>query len=249
MVILLVLAAVLACAVGLVITLSRQPPGWWQPIDLKAQDLAATAQAVENGVSLLITEARQGDSPAARSAPWSMSLDQPSANAWLNTRLAPWAINRGLMTTWPSEIVEIQVNFENGRVDIGALVEASGTRAIISASIEPSVREDGSLWVFAHGVQLGRMPIPAGWLEASATRAAGSPAPTLLSGSLLPGSLSLPSSVRESPAVKSLLRALSGQEALMLKAILNLPDGRAVQVLGLEPKDGKLLIMCRTVER
>lgn len=239
----------LACGVGLAITLSHQAPGWWQSIDLKSQDLATTAQAVENGVSSLITEARQGSTPAARSAPWSMSLDQPSANAWLNTRLAPWAINRGLMKSWPGEIVEIQVHFDDGCVDIGVLVEAGGARAIISARIEAAVHEDGSLWVVAQRLQVGRMPVPTGWLESSAASAVDSSRPTLFSGSLIPGSLSLPSSVRESPAVKSLLRALSGQEALMPRAILNLPDGRAVQVLGLEPKDGKLLITCRTVER
>lgn len=221
--------------------LSCQPPSWWRSIDLSDPMLAQRGQAVENDLTTELSRVRAGASPAARAQSWQISIDTTAANAWLNTRLASWAESRGDVKpgSWPREIREVQVDFDDGlvrlavRLEVGGGGGTGGRERVLTADLRPQVRDDGTLWMEAQSVALGRLPLPASWVIGLARGE---------------GPVALPATISGSAGVQHVARALAGEGPLMTQAQFKLPDGRRVRMLNLEPRGGKLIVTCTTAE-
>ncbi|MBK7403239.1 MAG: hypothetical protein IPJ41_01065 [Phycisphaerales bacterium] len=216
-----------ACTLLLVgIALSAAAPDWWRQPDPTNPRTIQKAEDVETGVVNVIYEVR--DDPQA---PWSVTLRAPDANAWLNTRLEQWLANADAEFDWPSELESLQVEFDDGLIQVGVEVRDGDKSRILSATLRPSLHEDGSLWVLAETIRVGRLPIPAGWLADRAGAIATELAPRRFV---------------ETPEVDRLLRALIGDRPLEAEPIVELGDGRRVRLLGIETSHGKLRVTCRT---
>ncbi len=228
---LLGLAGITALAVGAALVLSHRAPSWWRVIDTADPSLARVGQSVENELTTELSRVREGED-------WRMSLRTTPANAWLNSRLGPWATSQAGLKTWPAEIAEVQCDFAQGRIALAVRVRlgpspGDGER-IITAQVRPWIDERGALWVPAESFAVGRLPLPTSW------------ALRLIDGG---SSIGLPESVRSAPAVATLARALAGEAPLAPSVILKLPDGRRVRVMRLESADGELTVTCRTLDR
>mgnify|MGYP001424269993 CR=1 FL=1 len=220
--------------------MTNQRPGWWRQIDPTDPRVVEAAEDVENE---LVNELHRADRPSPpemslpadtrwASEPWAFALPASGANAWLNTRLKQWLENRVDGFEWPEEIREVQVEFDDDSVVIGLRVQRgeSGSQ-VLAARFGPQVREDGSLWVQAERVYVGRLPVPAGWVLDEADERLTS---------------MLSESVDDNEDLERLLAALSGERALMQVPLVELGDGRRVRLLAIKADRGLLTVTCRT---
>ncbi len=214
------------------VVLAHATPGWWAPAPADDPATRQTAEALENGVVNQLHAWRAKDASAKpeswRSEPWTVSLSASDANAWIAASLPKWLANHQKPIKLPPEVSELQVGFASGVVRIGARVRHEGASHVLSASVRPEIREDGSLWLAATWVRLGRMPMPASWLLDRALGASGD------------------ASGLDSPQTVAVARVLSGLEPAAAAPELKLADGRRVRLLKIEPRDGQLWLTCRT---
>jgi hypothetical protein len=220
----IVLGACVSAAI--VVMLLSQAPAWWRTTQPDHPETIRAGEEVENGIVNVMYDVRE--SPAA---PWTVTLHAADANAWLNTRLAQWLANSDAEFEWPREIENLQVQFDDGLIQIGVQFSSGSREQILSATLRPEFHEDGSLWVAARSISLGRLPIPAGWIVERA-------------GSIAEGVV--PARVLEDPATMHVLRALAGECPLDKEPVIELGDGRRVRLLRLAAERGRLLVQCRT---
>jgi hypothetical protein len=118
------------------------------------------AAAVENAVVRHMTAPRDGArTPQGwRSEPWSVSISQADARAWLAHRLEPWAANRGVVQRWPADVSRPTVSFDQGRVRVGVMVRGR----LIHAAVVPRVDDQGRVWLEGARAGIGLLPLPAG---------------------------------------------------------------------------------------
>jgi hypothetical protein len=216
----------------------RAAPAWWRSVDRLDHATIELAKQVENAVINRMSENRQASTLDARgvnaSELWSFDLTPAQANAWLNVRLPAWVDNRGETFTWPDEISELQVDFDDTGIRIGARVKAAGRHHVLSATLKPAIEPSGELWLPAKSVSLGRLEIPASWIadQAEATAAE-----------------YIPDHLRMLPETQGMFRAFAGQSPIVGSAIVRLDGERQVRILKIVPKGGVLRVICQTEER
>jgi hypothetical protein len=232
----LALAAVATVAVVTGVLLMSAKPSWWRPIDAADPRTVATGRQTEDLVSNRLYAVRPTEpgfvpaTPGAwRSEVWTVRISAAEATAWLNTRLRAWLANRYPKFRWPEEITELQVDFADRRVRVGARVTLGGRDQFLSATLTPSIAPDGSVSLPASTVSVGRLPIPASWV--------------IDPGS---GTSYMPASLRDQPETAAMLGAFAGRRPLARDAVLRLVDGRRVRVLAVEASGGALTLTCRT---
>lgn len=221
--------ALVLCATVLVLvvtSLARSAPSWWRSVRATDPATVARAESIENGLVNVMYEVR-----ADASEPWSVGLRAADANAWLNTRLAQWLLNRDERFVWPEQVRNVQVEFDRGLVQVGVEYVRDERPQVISATLRPEFHEDGSLWVRAESVSIGRLPLPADWILGQAETAW----PDLFaSGSV------------EDPEVRRMLDALAGTGPLATDPRVSLGDGRRVRILGLHSSGSTLHLTMQT---
>ena len=212
----------LAIVTGLVTTvvivgvLATTPPAWW-PAPAVDQDAARTrAREIENTATRLASQVRNPDEP------WSVLLKQTDANTWLEQRLRPWV--ETTFAPWPDDVGRIAVRFEQGQLVIGA---ALGARGIASFVLEPSIGPDQLARIALREVRFNRVVIPRTVAE---RRLSASIAQALQ---------------RDQHELAPLLAALQG-EPIPEPPVLALGDGRRVHLVGIESREGELVLHCQT---
>lgn len=219
---------------------SAKDPSWWRR---GLTPSSANALALETGLLDQVSRVeRKGQaipnaSPGQvkwRSEPWRMSMQAQDANSWLTVQLPKWLASRQPPVAWPEEIAEIQTQFEEGVIHLGVRLKHGDRERIITATVEPYVDADGSLWLPARRVSLGAMPIPPSWILGHARDAGGSMFPLALS---------------TLPETRAMFDAFLGNRPIVNDAVMRLADGRRVRLVRIIPRDGKLDLTCRTEAR
>lgn len=213
-------------------SLTRRAPAWWNS---KLEVDAAAGEAIEMGLMGHLSAVRQPDPTLApgepwRSTPWSVSLTQDDANAWLNAQLPKWMLNRGKPLVWPRELRTLQVKFEEGTIRLGVEILDDNNSIIAGVSLKPEVRADGSLWLESSGLDIGSLPAPS-WAIGAARSTYGK---------------AIPASIRELPETKAFFGALEGDNAIFPNAMIRLEGGRRVRVLSVKPRNGRVDFTFRT---
>jgi hypothetical protein len=220
--------------------LVQEVPVWWRIVRKDDPGTAERALLVENSVCNQIYLSREV-TPAADAAEadpgfgpgteWTVSLKASDANAWLNARLPLWVANKHDDTPWPKELEEVQVDFGEGVIRIGARVHQPGQDRVLSATLEPDLRADGTLWMPASWVSIGRLAVPADWvLQQAEQRKADF----------------VPAELRDLPETVAVFRGFAGLSPIVQNAVIRLEDGRRVRLLKLRPVNGRLEVTCRT---
>ncbi|MDX9911730.1 MAG: hypothetical protein RBS39_07865 [Phycisphaerales bacterium] len=230
------LAALLCGGLLFAHSLSAQAPRWWRnvsPADPRTQD---AAEQLEYAISDQLHASRAGSASAERpehwsSELWSASISASDANAWLNVRLPKWLANEDETLRWPSELAEVQIDFGQGDVRLGARLVAGGQDRIVWATFTPEIREDGALWLRARHVHLGRLSVPAPWVLGEAEDLVNE---------------YVPPEFRDHPESRRLFDALAGRVPIVDSPTLRLADGRRVRLVAMQALDGRLSVACRT---
>lgn len=234
----LVVVALVGVPALVAAVLVQRPPSWWRAVHRDDPRTLDRARGIEDRAFSELTAVRPADEVYASEHPeswgsevWTFRVDAPEANAWLNARLPQWLANQDGSFRWPGEIGEVQVDFEDAEVRVGMLVHAVDRDHIVSATLTPRVGEDGSLWLPARWVQMGRLALPASWVleKADARRAE-----------------FLPASMARMPETDGMFRAFAGELPIARNAVVRLDDGRRVRLLSITPRDGTLYLTCRT---
>lgn len=216
------------------VMMTRAAPSWWSGLNADDAALRHAGQEIEHAVVRQLSAVRDPD-PAPgdgwRSAPWAVSMDAADANAWLNTRLRLWLANQDRSFAWPSQVGQVQVRFEEGTVRIGMMVRAGGRDQVLSAALRPVLHADGSLWLPASTVQIGRLRLPASWFLDRAQHD--------------PGAY-MPRDLAAVPEVREMLRVFRGERPAVREAVIGVDEGRRVRLLGIQPRDGRVEITART---
>lgn len=243
------LAAGVAALVLFVMTLADSEPRWWDSASMRTMAMTDLARRVENNAITHITADHQG--ATAEAVEWPVKLTDDGANAWLNLRLPVWLPRltaesfedvrdeRGMLIErqpvggvgWPESVEELRVAFVDGRFRIGARVRTIDGTQIFGATLAPEVREDGSLWMRATTVSIGRLALPAGLVF-------GRDGGTLRDR--------LPQALADSAEAEAIFSKLAGESPMFQDAVIRLGDGRRVRLLSLDVASDSLVAWFRT---
>ncbi|MEZ6242510.1 MAG: hypothetical protein R3B57_05645 [Phycisphaerales bacterium] len=233
------IALLLAGSWIIVGSMTRAAPAWWRRIDPDDIKTVQRANDLEGAISHHIsmvrpgsTEQPDGGPPGVwRTEPWTVAMRAEDANAWLNVRLPVWMARENERFEWPEEMSDLQVHFDAPLIRIGAKVYADGREHYLSATLTPELREDGSLWVKADWVHVGRLPIPASWVLGEAEARAED---------------LIPEELRDVPQARTFFRIVAGEEPMAERPVVRLPDNRRVRLVALKAEKGWVAITCRT---
>lgn len=228
------LAAILLALVAASV-LSRTPPTWWRSAGATDPRLA---EEVENGFWRHATAARPmfvlpGPPPTRASPEWRVSLDEEDACAWLEHRLPLWIANQ--REPLPGPVGSVRAAFRDGRVLVGVELESGDTRRVLWASVRPALHEDGSLWLPAAAVGVGRLSLPESVVLHD-----------LSDG---PRDNLLPDDLGDLPEVGALLAVLRGEKPALIEPSVRLDGGRRVRITDFTLLDGRIEIAARTEVR
>lgn len=204
--------------------LATRPPEWWSPPVATDPATLETARAVENGVTTLLHQ------PHAASESWTLSLNEADANAWLAARLHDWVMNQDANTEWPEQLRDVSLDYRRGTITLGARVMLDEFPTILSATLVPSIDDDGAMWLKASSFAVGRLSVPASWM----LRAGDSPLRRIV-----------PSNLTDSRDAGPVLDVLAGEAPLTRRPILKLSDGRRVRVTAIQVDADRLLVTCK----
>lgn len=246
------LSLLLALAVWLVGRGLRATPTWWDEPAAASADTADLARRVEGALGSQASARRDmdplrtpGDHPpetdpnTLASEPWAFTLSVEQANAWLATRLRLWVESQG--HTWPEQLAAVRVHFAGGRIIAGARLEREGQNRYVTATMRPEVRDDGSLWLTAETITVGRVAMPASWVLDQASARSDE---------------IVPEPFRGLPEADAVFRVFAGQVPLSSEPEIRLPrpDKRRVRLLALDMVDDpkaapgvqRVAVTCRT---
>jgi hypothetical protein len=226
--------ALVTCSVALAMTLADQTPVWWRSVRGDDPKTLARGIEVENRTGNIIYKVRPADTAAPdryQSEVWTVDFSAPEANAWLNARLPGWLGSQWEESVWPSEMSEVQVEFRDGLVAVGARITLGGRQRYFTATIEPQIHADGSLWLPARWVSVGRLAAPGDWVVEYAGRRR---------------EQFVPEDLKDLPETATMFRAFAGEAPMARDAVVTLGDGRVVRLLAMAPADGRLQFVCRT---
>ncbi len=223
-------------------TLTRAAPSWWQNI-ADDEPTADRARAVENATISQLYLVRRAE-PQPRNAPprpekgwvstpWSVSVRESDASAWLTSRLPRWLAGQRTLPEWPDELSQFQVRFQDGAIRAGVRAETTSGPRYITATFIPEIDDTGALWLRAAWVHVGRLPVPATWVI-------GRPGD--------PDSM-LPPELLERPETALFLDIARGEAPLAVEPAIALEDGRRVRLLDLRLRDGRAELTMRTESR
>jgi hypothetical protein len=235
---------VVGTTVGLVgLALSQEQPSWWKSVNTKDPAVIAVAERLENAVATLLTQARPPGEDGDVTKPWTVRVSAADVNAWLNARLPAWMESReDVEFEWPESLQELQIDFRDGLIHVGAKVSAAkrvepDTRSgnYFSAAIAPQFKDDGSFWTPAKWVALGRLTVPASWMLSEPEEVAAADR--------------VPDELADLAETRQVLAAFAGKQPALGNPTIRLGDGRKVKVLSMTAADGKLAITCQTIVR
>jgi len=216
------------------VVLMRYAPAWWKKLPLDKAETAERAGLLHNTFANRLHEIKQTGANADTEH-WSSEVDRftvsaSDANAWLNLEMPRWLTNMDSRVAWPASFRELQVQFIDGRVHLGVKIHQGQRDLVLSATLVPDLRADGSLWMPATWVHVGRLPLPADWVLAEAEARADT---------------YIPEELRDLPEAKDLFRVFSGEIPVADDATIRLMDGRRVRLLELIPRDGRIEVAFR----
>lgn len=247
-----ILVTIGTAAVLMALALTQENPRWWVRVNPTDPATIATAERVENGITSALTEVRAANNTPDKSAQpataaWQVFITTEQANAWLNVRLKRWLADQAeqgnLEFRWPESVGQLQVSFQHGRIHVGAVVTQPGSAAgaepktqTLAAALRPHFGDDGSLWMTAERIEIGRLPVPAGWVLRSAANTQKKVA-------------DVSNELARQPQTERVLAAFRGERPVLTRPAVKLADGRRVRIVAIEPADDKLVITCMTEQR
>jgi hypothetical protein len=188
------------------------------------------AQRLENRVITQLYKYRGSVDPAtgATGEPWTLTITQDEATAWLACKLPEWVRNLDDSAAWPREISNLQASFGSSRLWIAAAVD-NGSRSVVSLGAAPRLDADG-LRLASSRAGVGSLTLPVSWLSG--------PARALLDG---PGARAV-----DRAGDRPLWPMLTGAQPALRDASIRLEDGRRVRITELKLEPGEITLTCRT---
>jgi hypothetical protein len=218
---LLVLCMIFIGGAAWVWSRARLAPTWYVPPDPADEQVAELAERVEYGVVEEFHRIREEPEP------WTVRFREQQLNAWLAARMPEWIAHEQNFA-WPEELGTPQIHVDGEHVNVAIEVRTNGSSRVVTARVTPEIVGD-RLHIRLDRVGLGRVAMP------------GEPAERLVK---LVEEIS-PNTVLSDAATKRVFDILSGREPL--DAIVELSDGRRVELVGFRIENGIVDVTSRTL--
>ena len=217
---------------------TRLTPAWWDTaIDLDDHSIDR-ARGFESALVTELNRVRAGTrsdlASPWKSQPWAVAMQSGDMNAWIEHVAPKWIATREQTGSWPRELVQMRISFGSDSWHIGVQIMSGNRTHFLAVDVTPRFEQDGSLWLTAHSVEVGRLQLPASLVLRRA--------PELFEHYL-------PPSIRGDPRSACLLDALKGNTPLAVEPAIHLADGRRVRILELHSTLNRLEIVARTERR
>lgn len=180
-------------------SLSRAAPPWWEGA-AAAPDGAELAERLER---FIVSEMHKG---RPNGEPWTISLDEAHANAWLEHRMPRWLAHRDARLV--ENLPDVRVRLGRDAVRIGA----ERDERVLSLTITIDADEHGSR-AHVRSFHVGRLPLPGAFARAAALEA-------------------LPRALRGHPDAARVVAAFDNDDAIRDPISFRLDDGRRVRLVG-----------------
>ena len=241
------MTALLALGVWAYLASGMEPRGLVRA-DASDPGTLVRARAVEDGVTALLSQPRATATDAEPR--WSMALDEPSAAAWLATRLEPWLASRTNVRSLPRELRGVTVRFAGNEVHIVCeLAQGKGEPRWVTLHLMPRVSA-GKVYMPVTGLSVGRFSLPLTsemLLGAFGEGNTGAISRTVrgLVGERLASAIGKATVTGNVDAGGDLVGILAGT-APAGSAVVRLPDGRRVEIAAISIQEGLLVLECVT---
>jgi hypothetical protein len=213
--------ALVIVVVGVVLFRQAQvAPTWYAPPDVTDEEVQVFAETVEYKVMEAFHEVREPEKA------WDLILPEEHLNAWLAARLPEWIAHEHQLK-WPEDLGAPQVRMGRRGIDLAVEVSMGDGARVVTARVVPAIRE-GAIALDVDRVGLGRVTLP------------GEPATSVaeLIERYAPDTL-------ESDGAQWMLSFLRGEQRI--DTIMDLADGRTVELLEMELGKQKLRLRSRTL--
>lgn len=222
--ILLALVAVTTLAVAWMWDQSRRPPEWYAPPAPDDAAVVVLAEQVEYGIVENFHKVR----PDA--APWTVRIREHQVNAWLAVRLPEW-LEGEESVAWPEALGTPQVQMSPDGIYLAVPIAGEGTPRVVVTRIDARI-EEGTLRIDVERVGVGRLSVPGG---AATTLLA------VVDRFAADGMLA--------DAFTEQIIAFAADPTLGEHARFDLTDGRRIELLDIEIKEGALELTSRTLPK
>lgn len=195
----------------------NEPPAWWQPPDPTSEPVIDLGHSTENFIITQVHEVR------AEEEDWRFRLRNDQMNAWFAVNLPAWFENQ-VGRPWPGNVSLPLVSASPRGLRMGFVLPDRFGQRIIAVRIMPRI-SDGQLRLPLKGVAVGKAPLPAAGAVLSLLREQ--------FRYELPGE-----------TLDIIGALLSGDAALT--PILELSDGRVVELRDITLESDAIVFTCRT---
>lgn len=218
----LIIFVVLGVALGLLlIYIGPTTPNWYQPPSPQDEQVVALADRVEYRLLEETRKIRDEEDP------WTLRIRQEQINAWLSARLPAW-IAHEQNTTWPDQLGTPQVRIDENRMLLALPIGPPDSRRVVVAQIDPKITKTQGLTLKLTAVRFGRLSVP------------GNPVAVMIDTIKRFGGDQV-----DEAALDSISDLLSGRRGI--DPVLNLQDGRRVEIMSLSCRDGMVDLTSRTL--
>lgn len=217
----LVMAIVLLCvatgAAGWL--MARAEPEYWREVDRNDPAVVQRAEAFEQELERELGRIRPQETS------WELTLEQEELREWVATRMPEWLKDKGVQQDLPPWLDQPMVVFEDDKLVVAGRVSFKGCSQIISVQLEPVTGPGGEVELRLAGAKAGRLPLP--------------------SGALLDKLVAHYGSVDAAQAAA--IRKVKKDLEHMPLPVVDLSDGRKVEITNIHLRSGVVVLECRTV--
>lgn len=199
--------------------LARAEPEYWREVDRNDPDVVRRAEAFEQELERVLGQVRSEETS------WELRLEQEELREWVATRMPEWLKDNGVQQDLPRWLDQPMVVFEDDQLVVAGRVKFKGRSQIISVQLEPVTGPNGEVELRLAGAAAGRLPLPAGPLLDKLVAHYGS----------------LDSA--QAAAIRKITKDLQG----MPLPVVDLSDGRKVEITNIRLRSGVAVLECRTV--
>ncbi len=199
--------------------LARAEPEYWREVDRHDPAVVQRAKTFEQELERELGQIRPEETS------WELTLEQEELREWVATRMPEWLKDNGVKQNLPPWLEQPMVVFEDDELVVAGRVSYKGCSQIISVQLEPVTGPNGEVELRLAGAAAGRLPLPSGPLLDKLVAHYGS---------------------MDSVQAAAIRKVTKDLEHMPLP-IVDLSDGRKVEITNIRLRSGVVVLECRTV--
>ncbi len=198
--------------------LASADPVYWSQVDLTDPEVHQRVRLLEEKLAEALSQPRPSQEE------WILELEQDELRDWMAIRMPEWLQEHGVQQSLPPWLDQPMVVFKDNTLVVAGRVTHEKFAGVVSMEFEPVPGPDGRVELQMAGASAGRLPLPQDLLDKL---------------------------VKRTGSVEAAREYAVGQAREELKSValpvIELSDGRKVQVTDIKLSSGRVQLVCRTL--